>query len=83
MKQVKGINQYIGLMFKSSKTEPLVFTFSKETKISIHSYFVFFPFIAYWYLDNKLIDRKIIMPFTKNIRPSKSFNKLIEVPILK
>ena len=82
MKQVKGINKYLGLMFRSKRTEPLIFNFKKPVLIPIHSLFVFFKFKAYWYdKHGLLIEARVVKPFQINIKPSKSFSKLVEVPI--
>ena len=78
-----GIREGIGLMFKTrEKAVALLFDFKKPVNLLVHSMFVFFPFIAVW-LDekNKVIDVKKIKPFTLGVRPKKSFNKFIEVPI--
>ncbi|MFH1365099.1 MAG: hypothetical protein ABIH28_00755, partial [archaeon] len=38
-----------GLMFtRKEKARVLLFDFKKPVKIAIHSYFVFFPFLAVW-----------------------------------
>ena len=78
-----GVQEGIGLMFKSRENaDALLFDFKKPVNFLVHSMFVLFPFIAVW-LDekNKVIDVKKIKPFTLGVRPKKSFNKLIEVPI--
>jgi hypothetical protein len=81
--EARGLNKFIGLMFKSKYTNPLSFTFDKPVYYPIHSYFVFFPFVAEWYLTSGNIEYKIIYPFTNNIKPSKPFMKLIEYPLIK
>jgi uncharacterized membrane protein (UPF0127 family) len=80
--KVKGIRRIFGLMFRTRKTRPLLFEFDKNTRSSIHSFFVFFPFNAIW-LDenNKIIEQRKVKPFTFCIRPRKPFRKLIEIPI--
>jgi uncharacterized membrane protein (UPF0127 family) len=78
-----SLQKISGLMFKKrEKAEALLFEFSKPTKLAIHSYFVFFPFIAVW-LDenNKIIEIKKVEPFTFHVKPKKPFTKLLEVPI--
>ncbi len=70
-----------GLMFKSRKTEPLLFEFSKPARRAIHSYFVFFPFIAVWYNKNKIVEVKKVKPFTLHVKPKKPFTKLLEIPL--
>ena len=69
-------------MFRTKKTEPLIFNFKKPVMISIHSLFVFFKFKAYWYDEHGLlIETRIVKPFQFNIGPSKPFSKLGEVPL--
>ena len=72
-----------GLMFKSSR-ENLLFEFSSDTNIKIHSFFVFFSFLAVW-LDekNRVLEWKIVRPFTVAVSPEKLYRKLVEVPLNK
>ena len=72
-----------GLMFKKKETEPLLFEFSKPTRMAIHSYFVFFPFIAVWMNKDKIVEVRKVKPFTFHIKPKKPFTKLLEIPINK
>ena len=83
MKVAKGIRKYLGLMFRTRKTEPLIFYFDKPVSIPIHSFFVFFSFQAHWYNEKGLIESRVIKPFQFNIRPRRPFSELIEVPIIK
>jgi len=75
-----------GLMFtrKDDAKALLLFNFNKPNNISIHSYFVFFPFVAIW-LDNKnkIVDLRIVKPFKLGIYSKKSFTKIVEIPINK
>jgi uncharacterized membrane protein (UPF0127 family) len=73
----------IGLMFsKREKARILLFRFKNEQKIRIHSFFVFYPFIAIW-LDKqgKIIDMKIVNPFLPHISHKGLAVALIEIPI--
>jgi|TARA_Y100000310_G_C20645692_1_gene796415 uncharacterized membrane protein (UPF0127 family) len=82
VRKVSALGELTGLMFKKKNTENLLFSFDKETQINIHSFFVFFNFLAIWLNDkNKIIDFKIIKPFTIAVKPKKPFRKLIELPI--
>jgi len=84
MKRAKGINKYLGLMFKSRKTESLVFEFEKPVNYPIHSLFVFFKFNAIWTLEDGVKEIKTIKPFKglwRGIRPSKPYIQLMEIPI--
>ena len=84
--KVKKVNEFgkaFGLMFcRRKEAKVLLFEFKKPTKLKIHSYFVFFPFIAIW-LDNEnnILNIKKIKPFKLNIGIRKPFFKLIEIPI--
>lgn len=81
VKKTNFFSKFSGLMFKSNKTSNLLFEFDEDVKLSIHSCFVFFPFLAIW-LDgrNKIIEIKKISPFSLSIRPERAFRKLIELP---
>ena len=80
VKKCNFLQKIIGLMFKrKNKAKALLFELKKP--IAIHSCFVFFPFIAIWLKDNKIVDIRKISPFTLHIKPKKYFNKIIEIPI--
>jgi len=83
-KRARGLGMILGLMFRTRKTSPLIFEFSKDTRMAIHSFFVFFPFHAVW-LDknNKIIEQRKVKPFTFCVKPRKAFRKLIEIPSMK
>jgi uncharacterized membrane protein (UPF0127 family) len=75
--------KFSGLMFsRRENAEILLFSFNKEQKIRIHSFFVFYSFIAVW-LDkkNKIVDLKIVKPFNPCVSPKKSGFKLVEIPL--
>jgi uncharacterized membrane protein (UPF0127 family) len=76
-----NFEKVIGLMFSSRKAKPLLFEFEKPVKISIHSLFVFYPFLALW-MDNKdnIVDKRIVDPFKISVSPNKKFSKLLEIP---
>ena len=81
--EVSEFGKIKGLMFcRKEKAEALLFKFKKPTTISIHSYFVRFPFLAIW-LDvmGKVIEVKKVEPSTASVKPNKPFAKLIEIPI--
>ena len=84
VKKVSELGKIIGLMFKKKTTDNLLFEFNKKTSLRIHSYFVFFDFLAIW-LDkgNRVLEWKIVKSFTPSIKPKKSFFKLIEIPFNK
>ena len=82
VKKVSTFGKFIGLMFKSSQTENLLFEFNRSELPTIHSFFVFFDFLAVW-LDeeNHVVDFDIVKPFRLSIRPRKPSRKLIEIPV--
>ena len=82
-KRLSFFGRFTGLMFtKKENAKALLFDFKKPTNISIHSWFVFFPFIALWLDDkNKIIKIKIVKPFSLPISPEKKFTKLVEIPL--
>ena len=84
VKKISELGKIIGLMFKKKTTENLLFEFNEKTSLRIHSYFVFFDFLAIW-LDKKniVLEWKVIKSFTPNIKPKKPFFKLIEIPFNK
>jgi len=72
-----------GLMFsRREKANILLFNLDNKLENAIHSFFVFYPFVAIW-LDkkNKVIDLKIVEPFCACICPKKIASKIIEIPI--
>ena len=83
VRQCKGLDMGKGLMFsRREKAKALLFNFKEPTKITIHSFFVFFPFIAIW-LDDKdnVLEVKKIKSFVPRISSAKSYSKLIEIPL--
>jgi len=75
--------KFSGLMFSLRKNAKiLLFDFNTKQKIRIHSFFVFYSFVAIW-LDknNNIIDLKVVKPFNPCISPRKSGFKLVEIPI--
>jgi len=85
VEKVSEFGKFRGLMFrKKEKARALLFVFDKSTRMAIHSFFVFFPFVAIWLDDkNEIIEKKFIRPFRLFIKPKKPFHKLLEVPINK
>ena len=84
VKKLSEFEKISGLMFKSRRNENILFDFQKDVKISIHSFFVFFPFLAVWLDDkNKVLEVNKVEPFTIAVLPKKPFRKLIEIPFNK
>jgi uncharacterized membrane protein (UPF0127 family) len=75
--------KFSGLMFSNKdKAEILLFDFKIKQTISIHSFFVFYDFLAVWLDDkNKVIDLKKVKPFQFCVSPKKTCFKLVEIPI--
>ena len=82
VKKTNLLTRFTGLMFKPRRTSNLLFYFDKERRWSIHSFFVFFDFLALW-LDksNNVIEWRIVSPFRFFVVPAKPFRKLVEIPI--
>ena len=76
------LRRITGLMFRTKHTNPLLFELKSPR--AIHSFFVFFPFVAVW-LDknNKVVEIKKVKPFTLHVLPKKHFAKLVEIPVNK
>ncbi len=75
------LKKFIGLMFsRREKAGILMFGFRRKQKIKIHSLFVFYPFVAVW-LDkgNRVVDLKIVKPFSLCVSPQKSSFSLVEI----
>lgn len=80
-KSVRGFGKVFGLMFRTKNAQNLIFDFPKKTRMAIHSSFVFFPFLALWLDDkNRIIEKRIVRPFTLHIKPKKRYQKLLELP---
>lgn len=80
VKELSYFFYWLGLMFKSRDSENLLFDL--PGRWGIHSFFVFFPFLALW-LDekNKVLEWKVVKPFSVYVKPRKKFAKLVEIPI--
>ncbi len=82
IRKVSYFGKVSGLIFKNKETKNLLFEFKKETNMRIHSFFVFFTFLAIWTnKKNEVIEFRFIKPFNPVIKPKKSFQKLIEIPL--
>jgi uncharacterized membrane protein (UPF0127 family) len=77
----KGLKVLKGLMF--SKKKNILLVLPKESKVNIHSFFVFFPFKAVFLNSKKqVVDSKKIKPFTF-YRSKKPAKYVLETPIQK
>ena len=82
VRRVSGFGKYLGLMFRTRNVGNLLFEFRDWRMASIHSFFVFFSFLAIWMdEENKVVDFEIVRPFRALIRSRRSSIKLIEVPV--
>jgi uncharacterized membrane protein (UPF0127 family) len=72
-----------GLMFRRQNSAPaLFFDFGKDGSHRIHSYFVFFPFLAIWINSSgKIVDFKMVKSFESSVLPKEPFSRLIEIPM--
>jgi len=74
--------KFLGLMFsRQESARALLFDFKKKTRISIHSLFVFFPFLAIW-IDNEdnVLEIRKVFPWNFLIFPKRKFSRLVEIP---
>ena len=81
IKRTGFFSKGLGLMFRTSGADNLLFEFKKDLRISIHSFFVFFSFLAIW-LDsrNNVLEWRVIGPFCLRATPRENFRKIIEIP---
>ncbi|MEK6914654.1 MAG: hypothetical protein AABW83_03305 [Nanoarchaeota archaeon] len=71
-------SQISGLMFKKNSPS-LLFKFKKPKSLAIHSFFCK-KFMAIWFLKDKIVDIKIIIPNKLSIKPKNKFDKILEIP---
>lgn len=81
IKRAGFFSKGLGLMFRTRGADNLLFEFKKDLRISIHSFFVFFSFLAIW-LDsrNNVLEWRVIEPFCLRAMPREDFRKIIEIP---
>src|SRR3989304_5118999 len=74
-----------GLMFqKKENVDVLLFDFSGRKRLALHSLFVFFSFLAVWLGDkNRIMEMRVVGPFSFNISSKKTFSKVVEIPFNK
>lgn len=74
--------QFSGLMFRTSRTKNLLFEYSKDVCVGVHSYFVFNKFLIIWFDEyNRVLGQEIVKPFRTFVKPNFKFRKFVEVPI--
>lgn len=81
VKKCKGLCKAFGLMFRPRGTRSLIFEFRKKTRQGIHSFFVFFDFVAV-FLDegNTVLEAVKVRPF-RIYTPKEYYSKLLEIPV--
>jgi uncharacterized membrane protein (UPF0127 family) len=70
-------SKFRGLMFRK-KSLPLLFVFKNPTREGIHSFFCK-PFLAVWFLKGKVVEKRVVLPFTIYTRPEKPYTELLEI----
>jgi uncharacterized membrane protein (UPF0127 family) len=81
-KKVSAVGQFTGLMFRTRNTKNLLFEFGSGSLPSIHSFFVFFPFLALWLDENDEVkDFHLVKPFSGIVSPNFPSEKLVEIPL--
>jgi len=77
------LKKFVGLMFsRRQNAKILLFHFKKKQSIPIHSFFVFYDFLAVWTDNkNKVVDLKLVKPFTFCVASRKLAFNLVEIPI--
>lgn len=71
-----------GLMFRSSKSDCLLFGFDDDASFDLTGLFVFFPFLSIWLNEkNEVVDWKFVKPFEWRVSCKKKFRKVLEVPV--
>ena len=85
LKECNFLEKGFGLMFSQRETaKNLLFSFNEMQKIIIHSFFVFYPFIAIWTDEkNNVVEVKIVDPFNPYVCPRRGSFNLIEIPVNK
>ena len=81
LKKLSELGKVRGLMFRSSKnSQNFLFEFKKKKRQTLHSLFVFFPFLVLWLDGNEVKEIQYIDSFRLSIKPKNNYNKCIEIP---
>ena len=84
VKKLSELGKIRGLMFRSSEnSQNFLFQFKKKSMHSLHSLFVFFPFLVLWIDGDEVKEIKAVKPFQLSLKPSKNYNRCIEIPLNK
>lgn len=82
VKKLGVVGRFFGLMFRTSKTKNLLFDFGREVRLSLHSFFVFFPFLVLWLdSENNVLRSEIVKPFRLRVLPRGKFFRIVEIPL--
>jgi len=74
----------LGLMFRTSGTNNLLFNISSESASKLlTAWFVFFPFLVLWIDGSKVADFRFVRPFEAFIDTTRRFSSIIELPLNK
>lgn len=76
-----AVSRAIGLMFSKATKGAMILRFSRDTKVSLHTFFVFFPIdILLVSSSNRIVEMKEAMqPFT-TFTASKKARYVVELP---
>ncbi len=81
VKRMNFFTQFIGLMFTSKNAKIRLFSYSKDSKIMIHSWFIYYPFLIIWLNRKKrIVGWKKVFPFNSCVVPPKKFRHFVEIP---
>ena len=83
LKECNFLEKGTGLMFSQRETaKNLLFSFRDKQRIMIHSFFVFYPFLAIWTDEkNNALEIEVVKPFNPCVCPKKESLNLIEIPV--
>jgi len=72
------LGQSLGLMFSHKKT--IVFEFKNERKVSLHTFFVFFPItVLFLNSEKKIVEHTVMKPF-RFYFPTHKSKYIVELP---
>ena len=77
-----GIKAVLGFMFSVDflVNKAKVLVFPKEQKISLHMFFVFFPLLVLFVSNKRIVEIKVLKPFTFYASKNKA-KYAIEIPL--
>ena len=73
-------SKMIGFMFSFNRKRALLFAFSRDARIRIHTMFCFFPLSVEWFdSKGKVVARRVMKPFSF-YNPERKCRYVLEVP---